>query len=80
MRWYFGDGERGEGLEVEHIYRFGGRYRVRVVVQDPEGERDEDYVTVEVPGVTLGEIVGVTALTIIISLSSIILYRLKRRG
>ncbi len=80
VRWYFGDGERGEGLEVEHIYRFGGRYRVRVVVQDPEGERDEDYVTVEVPGVTLGEIVGVTALTIIISLSSIILYRLKRRG
>lgn len=33
-RWDFGDGRTAEGVRVEHTYADGGRYRVRLKVQD----------------------------------------------
>ncbi|MCD6384115.1 MAG: PKD domain-containing protein [Thermoplasmata archaeon] len=52
IMWDFGDGKTGEGWRVRHTYIFGGKYRVRVRVTDPEGESGEDEIVVEVPGVS----------------------------
>ena len=36
-RWWFGDGNHGEGVNPTHSYRLGGRYPVRLQVEDDSG-------------------------------------------
>ncbi|MDW8069690.1 MAG: PKD domain-containing protein [Anaerolineae bacterium] len=39
-RWDFGDGKRGKGVVVQHIYYVPGRYKVRLVVVDDKGAQE----------------------------------------
>jgi PKD repeat protein len=36
-RWDFGDGEKGDGAKVSHTYKQGGKYQVKLVVDDGKG-------------------------------------------
>ncbi|MCM8784427.1 MAG: PKD domain-containing protein [Candidatus Omnitrophica bacterium] len=48
-KWDFGDGERGTGEKVTHVYKRGGSYKVRLTVDDGAGtscSKAEDTVNV----------------------------------
>ncbi len=48
ISWSFGDGSRGEGTEVEKVYRYAGTYLVTATAQDGSARaRDEIVVTVK---------------------------------
>lgn len=36
-RWDFGDGAKGEGVTATHVYKKGGKYQVKLVVDDGKG-------------------------------------------
>jgi PKD repeat protein len=36
-RWDFGDGEKGEGINATHKYKTGGKYQVKLIVDDGKG-------------------------------------------
>ena len=36
-RWDFGDGNKGEGINATHAYKTGGKYQVKLVVDDGKG-------------------------------------------
>jgi PKD repeat protein len=46
--WTFGDGATAGGMNVTHAYRTEGKYNARVQVSDPEGEKAEAMLTVEI--------------------------------
>ncbi|MGQ9582726.1 MAG: PKD domain-containing protein [Thermoplasmatota archaeon] len=46
--WSFGDGGRGSGSRVSHVYQAPGRYRAKVTVTDDDGASAEAAVEVEV--------------------------------
>ena len=37
FRWFFGDGEQGEGNPIRHAFPAAGRYQARLLVQDASG-------------------------------------------
>lgn len=47
-RWELGDGTRTTGASFEHVYEAGGRYDVRLVVEDPANQTDRIRRTVVV--------------------------------
>lgn len=49
--WSFGDGRRGQGEALQHVFDQGGRYRVVLTVEDDRGGTDSiwRYVEVESP-------------------------------
>jgi len=47
-RWQFGDGQRAEGVQVEHAYAAPGEYVVRLEVTDDLGASADTLVRVEV--------------------------------
>lgn len=51
--WRFGDGESGEGSEVDHVFASAGSFTVRVTVTDEDGGSDEESVVVVVAGADL---------------------------
>jgi PKD repeat protein len=50
--WDFGDGEVGQGQEVQHTYRTAGVYEVRFEVRDGQGKNDEASRILQVGGET----------------------------
>jgi len=46
--WYFGDGAKAVGKAATHGYTAAGKYAVRVEVTDPEGEKAEAQLSIEV--------------------------------
>jgi len=46
--WTFGDGSDAGGMNATHAYRTEGKYNARVQVSDPEGEKAEALLTVEI--------------------------------
>lgn len=50
-RWDFGDGERGEGPEVQHAWPDAGTYQVRLTVVDEDGSQAVANLTINVANV-----------------------------
>jgi len=40
--WFFGDGQEGEGMEIDHVYMKPGKYKTALVVTDNDGGQDID--------------------------------------
>ena len=46
--WSFGDGGTGSGANVTHVFATEGSYNVRVEVSDPDGEKAESMIAVQI--------------------------------
>jgi heat shock protein HslJ len=47
-RWDFGDGSRGNGIEVDHVYTKPGTYFIQMTVTDQRNYRDSDSMNIEI--------------------------------
>ena len=46
--WDFGDGEKGSGVKVTHVYNQGGTFTAKLTVVDNEGKKDTSSETIRV--------------------------------
>lgn len=53
-KWDFGDGEKGEGMVVNHTYTEAGKYRVFLIVTNSTGEFDSYSKDINVYGSEVG--------------------------
>jgi PKD repeat protein len=83
--WDFGDGARAEGRNVIHTYTVEGRYNVRLEVTDPDGEKGEAQLAVDISsaknaaappagGPSIAIVAGVAAVAIIGSILLVLLF------
>ncbi|MBO3799677.1 MAG: PKD domain-containing protein, partial [Candidatus Brockarchaeota archaeon] len=76
--WDFGDGERGSGVEVTHVYKKAGTYTVTLTVKDYAGNTDIHSVTVTVTEAFPTLLIAMAVVLAIIVILAIILI-IRRR-
>ncbi|MEM2166297.1 MAG: PKD domain-containing protein, partial [Candidatus Bathyarchaeia archaeon] len=77
--WDFGDGEKGTGVKVAHIYNKAGTYTVTLVVKDGAGNIDTHSITITVAEIFPTPLIFAAIILAVIIVTIIILVLLRRQ-